>query len=120
MIFYFKIHQILFLDFGKKKVKAKLKEYFPQQVFEYSCKYDGMDNSTGRAKVKIYFYSIPIHYCLISEIYIKVKMTDYSEFAKSTVQFFKSAIEKTFPNLISVVTSLNKDKNDPLKAYDLG
>jgi hypothetical protein len=33
----------------------KLKEYFPQQVFEYSCEYDGIDNSTGRAKVNILF-----------------------------------------------------------------
>ena len=36
-----------------KTLKEKLKKYHEKQVFEYSCVYDGLDETTGRKKVKI-------------------------------------------------------------------
>lgn len=36
-------------------LKKKIKERFPSQTFEYSCEYDGIDDSTGKQKVGLIF-----------------------------------------------------------------
>ena len=41
------------LNIYYKVLKEKLKLYFPNQVIDYSTNYLGIDNSTGRNKVKI-------------------------------------------------------------------
>ena len=35
-------------------LKDNLRQRFPGQVFDYSCQYDGIDESSGRPKVSIY------------------------------------------------------------------
>jgi len=45
------------LPFSKLQLqveKEKLKNYHPDQVIEYSCFFDGFDETTGRKRVKIY------------------------------------------------------------------
>ena len=39
-----------------KALKNKLRHKFPGQVFDYSCQYDGIDESTGRPKVIFVLY----------------------------------------------------------------
>jgi len=39
-----------------KALKDKLRQKFPGQVFDYSCQYDGIDESTGRPKVIFVWY----------------------------------------------------------------
>ena len=39
-----------------KALKDKLRHKFPGQVFDYSCQYDGIDESTGRPKVIFVLY----------------------------------------------------------------
>ena len=39
-----------------KALKDKLRHKFPGQVFDYSCQYDGTDESTGRPKVIFVLY----------------------------------------------------------------
>ncbi|XP_031552448.1 telomerase protein component 1-like [Actinia tenebrosa] len=60
-----------------KMLKKKLKERFPSQTFEYSCEYDGIDDSTGRQKVKL---------------------KGLEEFGQKVLEQFKSFIERTFPS----------------------
>jgi hypothetical protein len=47
-------------------------------------------------------------------------MTGYNEFAKDAVQFFKSAIEKSYPNLKSIEPGTKRIENEPLKFLELG
>ncbi|KAK3703596.1 hypothetical protein QZH41_019138, partial [Actinostola sp. cb2023] len=57
-------------------LKNKLKERLPNQVFDYACEYDGIDESTGKEKVKLKGLDI---------------------FGQNVLCHFKSCIEKTFP-----------------------
>lgn len=57
-----------------KILKDKLKEYLPSQVFEYNCKYDSIDESTGRKKVidlKLFNYFIKIIFFRLNLVALK-------------------------------------------------
>lgn len=59
-----------------KELKKKLKNYYPNQVFEYSCKYEGIDETTGRKKVKL---------------------GGLDEFGQTALEFLKKSIENSYP-----------------------
>lgn len=61
-----------------KALKDKLRHKFPGQVFDYSCQYDGIDESTGRPKVKL---------------------KELENFSDSVLEFFKSAISRSVPEV---------------------
>lgn len=71
-----------------KILKEKLKEYFPNQLFEYSARYDGIDKSTGRDKVKL---------------------TDMIEFGQIALKFLISSIERTYPDIKPIIKKMNQD-----------
>ncbi|KAJ7377292.1 hypothetical protein OS493_030104 [Desmophyllum pertusum] len=59
-----------------KALKDNLRQRFPGQVFDYSCQYDGIDESSGRPKVKL---------------------KGLEDFNQTVLEFFKSAISRSFP-----------------------
>lgn len=73
-----------------KILKRKLKQYFPDQVFEYSCRYEGIDETTGRKKVKL---------------------GGFEEFGQKTLEFLKNAIETFYPEC-KPIQAENNDQND--------
>ena len=71
-------------------MKEKLKEYYPNQLFEYSANYEGIDISTGRDKAKL---------------------GDLIEFGQIALKFLVSSIERTYPNLKRIIKKPNEDPN---------
>ncbi|CAF0741223.1 unnamed protein product [Brachionus calyciflorus] len=80
-------------------LKKKLKLYHPDQVFHYSCDYDGIDETTGRKKVKL---------------------KGFKEFGERALEFLKNSIEKSYPYLEDIYQnenneSIDTDENDNYK-----
>lgn len=65
-----------------KELKKKLYEHYPNQVFEYSAEYEGIDNSTGRDKVKL---------------------GDLIEFGQLVLKFLIASIQRTYPDIKPIV-----------------
>jgi len=78
-------------------LKQKLKEFFPNQLFEYSARYDGIDKSTGRDKVKL---------------------TDTTEFGQITLKFLISSIEQTYPDIKPIIKKVNQDDQNKFDFND--
>ncbi len=57
--------------------KEKLRKY-TNNIFEYECKYDGLDESTGRKRVKL---------------------SGFNEFEDKALKFFINSIQNFYPNL---------------------
>jgi hypothetical protein len=55
-----------------------LEELFPNNVFKYNCKFDSLDSTTGRERVKL---------------------TGFEEFSKFVLDFLKKAVTQTYPNI---------------------
>ncbi len=89
-LYFFYNHIIIVKKQNKflKVLKEKLKEYFPNQLFEYSARYDGIDKSTGRDKVKL---------------------TDMIEFGQIALKFLISSIERTYPDIKPIIKKVNQD-----------
>ena len=79
-----------------KALKLKLKEIFPNQVFDYSCKYDGISESTQRKRLKF---------------------SGLEKFAARALNFLKEAIKKTYPDL-KPVNQNNYDLNTSQETSD--
>lgn len=60
-------------------------------MFDYSCKYDGIDETTGRKKVKL---------------------GNLAEFGQKVLDFLKNAIESFYPDCQTMVN--DEDKEDKL------
>lgn len=58
-------------------LKEKLRYYHGDRVFEYDCRYEGVDESTGRKKVKL---------------------GGLEEFGQKALKFLKEAIERSYPD----------------------
>nr|XP_058973684.1 telomerase protein component 1-like isoform X2 [Pocillopora verrucosa] len=61
-----------------KALKENLRQRYPGQVFDYSCQYGGIDESTGRSKVKLKGLEV---------------------FCQIVLEFFKSAINRLIPTV---------------------
>ena len=70
-------------------MKEKLKEYYPDQIFEYSTNYEGIDKSTKRDKVKL---------------------GNLIEFGQIALKFLIASIEKTYPNIKPFVKKSNDNQ----------
>lgn len=73
-----------------KALKEKLKEYYPNQVFDYSAEYEGIDSSTGRDKVKL---------------------GDLIEFGQLVLKFLIASIQRTYPD-IKPIKENDRNKSD--------
>lgn len=69
-----------------KALKKKLCQYFPDQVFKYSCEYDKIDDTTGRKKVKL---------------------KNFKNFSEKALGFLIASIQNTYPNLNPIYTMEN-------------
>lgn len=78
-----------------RELKRKLKHLHPEQVFEYNCKYEGIDETTGRKKVKL---------------------GDLTEFGQKALEFLKKSIESFYPDCQPIQTS---EKNEDQKFEEI-
>ena len=68
-------------DFGRQslvELKRQLRDRFPKQVVEYNCTFDSFETYQDS---------------------IKVTLTDLDNFEKKVVDFFKAAIDQTYPHI---------------------
>ena len=76
--------QLLFLEsteYGQQslaELKRQLRDRFPKQVLDYSCSFDSYEMSPESTKVTL---------------------TDLDEFGKKVIDYFKVAIERTYPQI---------------------
>ncbi|XP_041355053.1 TPR repeat-containing protein DDB_G0287407-like [Gigantopelta aegis] len=75
-------------------LKSKLKEIFPANTFDYTATYGGIDASTGRNMVQI---------------------TDLDDFANKCLAFFKTAIEKKYPDQQDITNYKETDQEKELQ-----
>lgn len=71
-----------------EELKNKLKIYHPEQVFNYRCEFGGIDETTGRKKVKL----------------INLK-----NFGSQVLEFMKKSIENSYPNLKPIYNTQDFD-----------
>ncbi len=63
-------------DLFEQRLKQKLSSRFPSQVYEYTCRVLGVDESTGRRRVQL---------------------GDFNGFSDNVLNFLKTAIERSYP-----------------------
>lgn len=89
--FFFKSFLSFKITINLKALKKKLKKYHPNQVFEYQCKYDGIDETTGRKKVKL---------------------SGLTDFGQTALDFLKKSIETFYPDSKLIEKKENNDEQE--------
>jgi hypothetical protein len=98
------------LPFSKLQLqveKEKLRNYFLDQIVDYSCLFDGFDETTGRKRVsfvKQIKFVLKIIFSWTKNFWIlKPKLSGLEEFGSKVVEFLKIAIERTYPDAKEIV-----------------
>ena len=71
-----------------------MRKYHPNQVFDYNCRYGGIDDTSGRKRVKL---------------------DGLTEFGQKALEFLKNAIEKFYPDCKPIQTT---NENDEAGKYE--